>query len=223
MPARWLQSLFGGARRGDPAYRFLFEPGPAGEAVAIDCETTGLNPRRDDIVSVAAVPIRGARILTSQRFYSFVRPQAKLKPDAIKVHGLREADVAAARPIDAVLPELLRFIGGRPLVGYYLAFDMAMLDRQARRLLGIRLPNPRIEVSALYYDRKYGDAPPGTQVDLSFAAMLADLKAPMLDQHDAYSDALMTAIAYLALRDLAERGVRIPRQPSRVAARLELG
>lgn len=42
--------------------------------------------------------------------------------------------------------------------------------------------------------------------------MLADLKAPMLDRHDAYSDALMTAMAYVALRDLAERGVRIPRQ-----------
>jgi DNA polymerase-3 subunit epsilon len=117
MAPSWFPSLFRGARLRDPAYRFLFEPGPPDEAVAIDCETTGLNPRRDDIVSVAAVPIRGARILTSQRFQSFVRPRARLKPDAIKVHGLREADVAAARPIAEVLPDLLRFIGGRPLVG----------------------------------------------------------------------------------------------------------
>ena len=104
MAPGWLPSLFGGARLRDPAYRFLYEPGPADEAVAIDCETTGLDTRRDDIVSVAAVPIRGARILASRRFVSFVRPQAKLKPDAIKVHGLREADVAQARPIAAVLP-----------------------------------------------------------------------------------------------------------------------
>jgi DNA polymerase-3 subunit epsilon len=223
MAPSWFPSLFRGARLRDPAYRFLFEPGPPDEAVAIDCETTGLNPRRDDIVSVAAVPIRGARILTSQRFQSFVRPRARLKPDAIKVHGLREADVAAARPIAEVLPDLLRFIGGRPLVGYYLDFDMAMLDRHVRRGLGIRLPNPRVEVSALYYERKYGDAPPGTQVDLSFASMLADLKAPMLDQHDAYSDALMTAMAYVALRDLAERGIRIPRQRFRGVQHFEVG
>ena len=181
--------------------------------MAIDCETTGLDPRRDDIVSVAAV-IDPRRAHSDQPATSSLRAAAGAgsSPDAIKVHGLREADVAAGRPIAAVLPELLRFIGGRPLVGYYLDFDIAMLDRHVRRWLGVRLPNPRIEVSALYYERKYGDAPPGTQVDLSFAAMLADLEAPLLDQHDAYSDALMTAMAYVALRDLAERGIRIPRQ-----------
>ena len=190
----------------------VVEPGPADEAVAIDCETTGLNPRKDDIVTIAAIKIRGARILTSERFEATFRPKAKLKPDAIKIHRLREADVAQARAIDAAIPELLRFIGGRPLVGYYLDFDVAMLDRHVRRFLGVELPNRRIDVSALYYERKYGDAPPGAQVDLSFASLLADLDLPMLDQHDAYSDALMTAMAYVALRDLAERGVRIPRQ-----------
>lgn len=223
MLRRWLPSFLGAGRLRDPAYRFLFEPGPPDEAVALDCETTGLNPRLDDIVSVAAVVVRGQRILASQRFEAVVRPQAKLKPDAIKIHGLREADVVAGRPIAEVLPELLRFIGGRPLVGYYLDFDMAMLDRHVRRRLGVRLPNPRIEVSALYYERKYGDAPPGTQVDLSFAAMLADLGTPLLDQHDAYSDALMTAMAYVALRDLSARGVRIPRQGPRRAPRYETG
>jgi DNA polymerase III subunit epsilon len=81
-----------------------------------------------------------------------------------------------------------------------------------RRLLGFELPNPRIEVSELYYERKFGDAPPGTQVDLSFAAIMDDLNLPMLDQHDSYSDALMTAMIYLALRDLKERNVRIERR-----------
>ena len=42
----------------DPAFRFVFDEPAPGEAVAIDCETTGLDPRRDDIVTVAAVPIR---------------------------------------------------------------------------------------------------------------------------------------------------------------------
>jgi len=45
----------------------------------------------------------------------------------------------------------------------------------------------------------------------------------MLDQHDAYSDALMTAMAYVALSDLAERGIRIARQPTRGAAPFEFG
>src|SRR5271166_1782807 len=202
----------------DPAYAFLFEPPPEGEAVSIDCETTGLSPRRDDIVTVAAIKIIGSRILTSERFEATVRPTCKLNPDAIKVHRLREQDVASGRSIDDVLPELLRFIGSRPLVGFYLEFDVAMLNKHMRRLLRIELPNAQIEVSGIYYERKYGDAPPGTQIDLRFASILTDLGLPLLDQHDAYSDALMTAMMYLKLRDLKAREIRLPRQRAKPVA-----
>jgi len=202
----------------DPAYRFLFEPPPPGEAVSIDCETTGLSTRKDDIVTVAAVRIRGNRILTSERFEAMVRPRAKLNPDAIKIHRLREQDVAGGRSIEEVLPDLLRFVGSRPLVGFYLEFDVAMLNRHVRRLLGIELPNAQIEVSGSYYERKYADAPPGTEVDLRFMSILKDLDLPALDQHDAYSDALMTAMMYLKLEDLKARDVRIPRARAKPVA-----
>ena len=74
-----------------------------------------------------------------------------------------------------------------------------------------RVAQPSDQVSKLYYERKYGDAPANTVVDLSFAAMLKDLGIPPLAQHDAFNDALMTAMMYLVLRDLKERGVRIAR------------
>jgi DNA polymerase-3 subunit epsilon len=209
---RSIKRVYHLARLKDPAYKFLFEPGPEGEAVAIDCETTGLDPRKDDIVTVAAIKIRGNRILTSEKFEATLRPSVRMNLEAIKIHRLRERDVAMGRAMADVLPGLLRFIGGRPLVGYYLEFDRAMLDRYLRRWLGIGLPNPAIEVSSLYYERKYSHAPPGTHIDLGFAAILRDLGLPMLDQHDAYSDALMTAMIYLALRDRKPRGVRISRR-----------
>ena len=138
-----------------------------------------------------------------------VNPDVRMKAEAIKVHRLREGDVAAGRAMEDVLPELLRFIGARPLVGYYLEFDLAMIDKHARRLIGIELPNRRIEVSGLYYERKYGGAPPGVEIDLRFAAILADLGLPVLDQHDAFSDALMTAMMYVALADLKARNTLI--------------
>ncbi len=199
----------------DPRYAFLFEQPPPDEAVSVDCETTGLSTRKDDVVAVAAIRIRGNRILSSERFEATVKPRAKLNAEAIKVHRLREQDLASGRSIDEVLPELLRFIGSRPLVGFYLEFDVAMLNKHVRRLLGIELPNEQIEVSAIYYRRKYGDAPPGTQVDLRFMTIMADLGLPSLDQHDAYSDALMTAMMYLRLRDLEARGVKIARPRTR--------
>ena len=187
----------------------MFKQGPADEVVAIDCETTGLNVRTDDVITIAAIKIRGNRILTSEHFEAVVRPDAGMQAEAIKVHLLRQADVAHGSMIWKVLPELLHFIGGRPLVGYYVDFDIAMLDKYVLRFIGIELPNPRIEVSKLYYERKYSDASPDTAIDLSFATILKDLDIPPLAQHDAFNDALMTAMMYVTLRDMKQRGVRI--------------
>lgn len=207
-----LWRLFYRASLGDHSYRFLFQPGPAGEVVSLDCETTGLDPKRDDVVAVAAVLIRGNRILTSQRFEALVRPEeVQAGAEAIKVHRLRQHDVADAQPMRRVLPELLRFIGGRPLVGYYIDFDVRMLDKYTLDLIETKLPNRQIEVSALYYDRKYNTAPPGTVLDLSFAAILRDLGIPQLGQHDALNDAVMAAMMYLELKNMKERGARIRR------------
>lgn len=203
--------LFWRASLGDHAYKFLFEPGPADETVSLDCETTGLDPGVDDIITVAAVPIRGDRILASGRYEAVVRADAMPDATSIKVHGLRRRDVEAGRPIHRILPELLRFIGGRPIVGYYIDFDVRMLDKYVLRQIETKLPNPRIEVSRLYYDRKYGDAPPGTSIDLRFATILKDLGIPPLAQHDAFNDALMAAMMYVELRDMQRRGVRIRR------------
>lgn len=205
---RWLR-----ARLADPAYGFLFDPWPEDEVVSLDLETTGLDIRRDEIVALAAIRLRGNRILLSERFEAVVRPAVMPPPAAIKVHRLRHQDISTGPGMQDLLPDLLRFIGSRPLLGYYIDFDAGMLDRYVRDRLRTSLPNRRIEVSRLYHDRKYGGAPPGTVLDLRFATILRDLGIPNLGLHDAGTDALMAAMMYLQLRDLQRRGVRLRRGP----------
>ena len=81
-------------------------------------------------------------------------------------------------------------------------------------MIDMRLPSRQIDVSRLHYDRKYGTAPPGTHVDLRYAAIRADLKLPTRAQHDAFEDAVGAAEMYLVLEDMRERSVRLPRQRS---------
>lgn len=195
----------------DRQYRFLFRDQQTDEAISLDCETTGFDPWVDDVISIAAIPIRGSRIATSESFRALVRPEAEMKANSIRVHQLREKDVERGRPMSEVLPELLRFIGPRPIIGYWIAFDIRMLDKYLIEMLNIHLPNRRYDVSELYYDRKYGKAPPGTHVDLSFASILADLGLPRLAQHDAFNDALSAAEMYVILKDMTARGSRISR------------
>jgi DNA polymerase-3 subunit epsilon len=208
---RWLRNLFYRVSLGDHSYRFLFEPGPPDEVVVLDCETTGLNPRTDEVIAVAAVIVKGNRILTSGAFRAMIRSDKDPTSASIKVHRLRARDVAEGRAMHEVLPEFLRFIGGRPIVGYYIDFDIRMLDKYILRYIEAKLPNRSIDVSSMYYGLKYSGAPSGTLLDLRFASILSDLKIPSLDQHDAFNDALMTAMMYVQLQDMQKRGVRIAR------------
>jgi DNA polymerase-3 subunit epsilon len=180
--------------------------------VVLDCETTGLNPRTDEVIAVAAIVIRGNRIETSKAYRAVIQADKASTSQSIKIHRLRARDVAQGRPMHEVLPELLRFIEGRPIVGYYVDFDVRMLDKYILRYIEAKLPNPRIEVSEIYFALKYRGAPPGTVLDLRFQSILSDLGIPSLEQHDAFNDALMTGMMYVQLRDMRQRGARIGRE-----------
>lgn len=191
----------------DSQYTFVLEPPPPDEWVSLDCETTGLDVRRDEIISIGAVRIQGQRVITSQRLQLLVRPQHGVSPDSVRIHRLREQDVANGLDATAAMHQLLHFIGSRPLVGYYLEFDVAMLNRLVRPMLGIALPQDKIEVSALYYDHKFRQLPPYRQyanadIDLRFDTLMADLQLPRRKAHDAVNDAVMAALAFIKLRQL---------------------
>lgn len=191
----------------DPSFRFMFEPSPENEWVALDCETTGLNTRTDEIISIGAVRIVGNRIMTSERFEVLVRPERGVSAESVRVHRLRERDVAQGLPIDVAMKQLMHFIGSRPLVGYFLQFDLAMLNRAIRPILGQGLPQPKIEVSSLYYDYKYKQLDrirhlDNDDIDLRFVTMMNDLDLPQREAHDALNDAVMAALAFIKLRQL---------------------
>ncbi|RQO80672.1 3'-5' exonuclease [Acidovorax sp. FJL06] len=199
---RWLRH-----RLRDPAFAFVLDAPPPQEWVALDCETTGLDRRRDEIVSIGAVRIRGQRVLTSERLELLVRPERAVPAPSVRIHRLRMQDLAAGLPPAESAARLLHFIGSRPLVGYYLEFDVAMLNRVVRPLLGMGLPQTCIEVSALYYEHKFRQLPPYQQhanadIDLRLDTLLRDLDLPRYEAHDAINDAVMAALAFVKLQAL---------------------
>lgn len=191
---------------GDVRFRFMWDPPPPEEWVALDCETTGLDVQRDEIIAIAAVRIVGHRVLTSERLDLLVRPEKRrVSPESVRIHHLRERDVASGlEPSDAAM-RLMRFIGSRPLVGYYLEFDLAMLHRVLWPILGMGLPQPRFEVSSMYYEYKFRRLPAHERdrpIDLRFATLMKDLDLPMREAHTALNDAEMAALAFVKLRHL---------------------
>lgn len=196
---RWLKG-----RLKDERYAFLFDEPPAGEYVSVDCETTGLDTKKDEILSIGAVRIKDNVLQTSQSLHLLVRPEREISAESIKVHHLRHCDLAGAMGLNEALERLLHFIGPRPLVGYYLEFDAAMLSKGVKPMLGIALPNRQIEVSALYHDYKVEPIPQGF-IDLRFDTILKDLGLPLLGKHSALNDAVMAALIFIKLNQLKKR------------------
>jgi DNA polymerase III subunit epsilon len=184
-------------------FESLFDTPPPNEYVSLDCETTGLNPKKDEILSIGAVLIKDNKILMRQTFNIFVKPSKLINPESIKIHHLRETDLENALEPEIAIFQLLNFIGSRPIVGYYIEFDMAMISKYTKKIIGVKLPNQAIEVSGIYYDHRKKIANNGF-LDLKFDTIMKYLNIPFLGKHDALNDAIMTAMMFLKLKNLSK-------------------
>ncbi|MDO5058393.1 MAG: 3'-5' exonuclease [Neisseria sp.] len=183
----------------DPRYEILFDEMPE-EWVSFDCETTGLDVKEAEILSIGAVKIRQNRIIASESFYVLVKPENPLKAANITVHGLRPKDLSDGIPVQEAVNRLVDFIGGRGLVGYYLAYDVAMINKFLKPMAGIKLPNPQTEVSDLFRRWQQKAHSHDDFVDLRMDTMLKKLKLHGLPRHDALNDSINAAMMYLLLK-----------------------
>ena len=182
----------------DIRFDFLFDEPLPNEYVCLDCETSGLNSKKDEILSIGAVHIKDNKILMRKTFNIFLKPSKNINVESIKIHHIRPVDLKNGIDAQEAIYQLLDFIGSRPIVGYYIKFDVAIISRYTKEFIGIKLPNKTIEVSSMYYKtiRKRSDC---QFVDLRFDTILKKLDIPILGKHDALNDALMTAMIFLKL------------------------
>lgn len=183
----------------DKDFSFLFEEATDNEYIVFDTETTGLNTKEDEILSIGAVKIKDNKILTSQTFEIYVKSAKKISKESIEIHGIRPCDLENAKEPEEAIKDFLHFIGSSTLVGYYLEFDVAMVEKYIKPMLGITLPNTLIEVSEMYYDKQISLIPQGN-IDLRFDTMLKTYDIPNMGIHNAVNDAVMTAMIFLKLK-----------------------
>lgn len=185
----------------DKRFEYLFDTPPEDEYVCLDCETTGLSPRKDEILSIGAVIIKGNKVLMRKTLNIFVKPSKNVTEESIKIHQIRPVDLENAIDPKNAIYELLEFIGNRTIVGYYIKFDMAMISKYTKKYIGIKLPNESVEVSSMYYKTRKKTSE-YEFIDLKFDTIMAELDIPELGKHDALNDAIMTSMIFLKLREL---------------------
>ncbi len=106
--------------------------------VTFDLETTGLDIEQDRIVEISCVKtdVEGRREVWTRR----VNPQRPISPEATRVHGIRDEDVANAPTFEMLAEPLRRFLAGCDLSGFNVErFDLPLLAKEFERV-GLRFP-----------------------------------------------------------------------------------
>ena len=154
--------------------------------VAVDLETTGLDPTREQIIEVGAVRFQGDDIL--DEFETVINPGRSIPHHITQLTGITDDDIVNAPPIEAILPELESFIGNDPILGHNVQFDVGFL-----RQTGLRLNNPTVDTYAVASTM----LPSTPRYSLSALTTLFDIDIE--GAHRALNDVHMTVSLYQIL------------------------
>lgn len=163
--------------------------------VALDCETTGLDSRRDRIVSIALVPIDAGLIVASRPALDLViDPQMPIPPAATKIHRLDDAAVAGAPTIAEAWAAIMAAMKDAVVIGHHVGFDIAMLAREARRTGCFWREPPHLDTAAMAVGLGLAHE------SLDLADMLVRLGVKSSEErHTAAGDAAMAAALFVAM------------------------
>lgn len=165
--------------------------------LAVDLETTGLDPAVDRIVSVGMVPLEGTRVVLSGARRIVVRvPQVGR---SAVYHRITDDEVRGGVPLATAVDEVLRALRGRVLLAHHAALERAFLDAACRAVHGAPMPSLHVDTLALAQRltaSAWDDEPaPGS---LRLDAARARHGLPRYRSHEALTDALAGAELYLA-------------------------
>ncbi len=197
-----------------PLYDYLGWPLPSPDTpvdelglLSLDLETTGMDPRRDTLLSIGYVPIDGRRVNLGGARRFVVRSSAEVGASAA-IHGITDDTLATGIPMRAALTDVLAALRGRVLLAHYTDIEEGFLSAACEREFGAGMPCARIDTLEL--QRRLivgswpGEAPPGT---LRLWSARRRYGLPVYKAHDALGDALACAELFLAqVAEMSEQG-----------------
>lgn len=152
--------------------------------ICLDCEFTGLDPEKDRILECAAV--RFTLQKTLGQFETLINPQCPISDDAYAIHHISQEMVAQKPTMEKVLPDFLAFIGDAIIIGHGISYDLAMIEKAAKRAnIPYTLQNSSC-IDTLRLARLYGDSPNNS---LESLCLHFNVKNP--GSHRALNDVIM--------------------------------
>jgi ATP-dependent DNA helicase DinG len=159
--------------------------------VALDLETTGLDPQREAIVEIGAVRFRDDQVLGT--WSRLVNPGQPIPLQIQRITGIDPAETTNAPPLPYVADDLQRFVGDNPIVGHNVSFDLSFLRKQRLFMHNQAIDTFELAGILVPHLSRY-----------SLVNLAAALGISFPTQHRALADAQATRLLFLALLEQAQ-------------------
>ena len=166
------------------------------EYCAVDVEATGLDLRRDEVISIGAVTIADGRFKGVGNFYEEIAPSRSPSHSSVQIHGLRGIDLEKAKHADEVFPQLITYLSNKRLIAHASWVEKAFLSTLLKRH-GYSFPKKVVDTASLARFIGLAEKESGHEPALEFLAR--SLNLPVYTPHHALGDAMTTAAVFLAL------------------------
>ncbi|WP_309398194.1 3'-5' exonuclease [Cerasicoccus maritimus] len=214
------------------AYREVFEttwsddtPVNGVRFISLDCETTGLNPKKDSIITIGAVTVEDGSIMLDDQYEALIK--FAYNTSSVVVHGIT-AEEAAENGMDEAeaLAGLLGYLKDGFIVGHHIGFDVEVIKHACQRRFGLDFRNRWLDTMDLtlhlerdgMFDDMDSSAPfqrtPGASPDFSRSrdfsldGLCRRFGVEPHDRHTAAGDAFITAQIFIKLLRIAKRAGR---------------
>lgn len=214
------------------AYRVSFDEtwadhDPVNEVrfVALDCETTGLDPVKDAIITIGAVTVQDGAILLEDQYEALLK--FAYNTSSVVIHGIT-AEEAAEHGMDEAeaLAGLLKYLKDGVIVGHHIGFDVEILKNACQRRFGLEFKNRWLdtmdltlhlerdgvfeanEITAPLKRNLEASADFARSRDFSLDGLCRRFGVEPHDRHTAAGDAFITAQIFIKLLRYAKRAGR---------------
>lgn len=170
--------------------------------VVFDTETTGMDPKKDSLLSIGALGIQGNSIIIKDYFYELIKTERSSGKDII-VHGIFPSESRDGKSEEEVIQNFIKFIHNSVIIAHHIDFDLDFLNNSISKYSSLKIYNRAIDTAKLAerIEEKIGTTnyiQDRTRLRLDSLCKKYDI--PQFTRHHALSDSLVTAILFLKLQ-----------------------
>lgn len=173
--------------------------------VVLDSETTGLDPRKDRIITIGAVVVQDHEIRLDDSFDALIK--VDVNTSAVTVHGITREESSRGLEEPEAIEQFLAYLKDGVIVGHHIAHDVTCFNVAYERHFGFEMRNLSLDTMALTLHLERDGAFAGEEAFSQFSldALCERFGVVPHDRHTAPGDAFLTAQVFLRLLRLAAR------------------